>query len=385
MFLDRFIHPSLKNNYDTLYKARVLKSILFIFIAILSIVNFWLLTSDNVSSVGKPFALTICLSMQLLYGFALLLVRLRGAYRTGAHMTVIMTFMGVTGGMYLSGGALYAPATSMNILPIIMAFVLISKSAGLIWTLLTLCVHVSFILLQNMGFVFPQMLSTETYMIQHLTHWLVIYSSLIGLMFVFNSLNSRLKHERDDERKKFQHLASHDPLTNLANRLQFDERLEAAIERSDLLNKNTALLYIDLDGFKPINDTYGHDAGDLVLKEVGVRLTQNLRHKDTVARLGGDEFGIILEDIYHTRSLDDIANKVITAIEQPISFLTDKPQVTASIGIALYPLHTKNKNQLMKCADHAMYIAKKNRLRYQLYTEDLEPVSTDTETPLLPV
>ncbi len=372
MFLDRYIHPSLKGDFDSLYKARVLKSILFIFIAIISVVNVWLSTSDNISAYGKPFALVICLSMQMVYFISLMLVRLKGAYLTSVHLTIIMTFLGVTGGTYLSGGALYAPATSMNILPIIMAFVLVNKSAGVIWTLITLCVHVGFVLMQNIGFIFPQMLSADTYPIQHLTHWFVIYSSLIGLMFVFNTLNSRLKLERDNERKKFQHLASHDPLTNLANRLQFDESLIASLERSDRNGKLTALLFIDLDKFKPINDTYGHDVGDLVLKEVGLRLKDNLRNMDTVARLGGDEFGIILEDINDIKSLDDIAEKLLHALKEPIDLLTEKHKVSASIGISLYPLHTANKAQLLKFADNAMYVAKKNKAPWQLYNASLD-------------
>lgn len=367
MFLDKYIHSSLQTDFDSLYKARVLKAILFIFIGILTVVNLWLVTSPNVSTNGKPLALFICLTMQCVYGACLLLIRLRGHYHLSAHLTIVMTVLGVTGGAFLSGGALYAPATSLNILPIIMAFVLINKQAGLTWTLLILCMHIGFIILHNHGFQFPQMLDPDAYAIQHLSHWMVNYSSIIGLMFVFNTLNSRLKRERDNERKKFQHLASHDPLTNLANRLQFDENLSDSLHRSDQTNKISALFYIDLDGFKPINDSYGHDAGDLVLKEVGLRLKASLRSMDTVARLGGDEFGIILEDINNIDHIGDLAKKILRTIQEPIPFLTDTPSVSASIGISLYPLHSRNKAELMKFADTAMYQAKNTQNSWKVH------------------
>jgi diguanylate cyclase (GGDEF)-like protein len=304
--------------------------------------------------------------MQCVYGACLLLIRLRGYYNLSAHLTVVMTALGITGGAFLSGGALYSPATPMNILPIIMAFVLINKQVGLIWTLTIVCLHIGFILLHNNGFQFPQMLDADAYPIQHLSHWIVNYSSLIGPMFVFNTLNSRLKRERDNERKKFQHLASHDPLTNLANRLQFDENLSDSLYRSDQTNKISALFYIDLDGFKPINDSYGHEAGDLVLKEVGLRLKASLRSMDTVARLGGDEFGIILEDINNIDHIGDLAKKILRTIQEPIPFLTDTPSVSASIGISLYPLHSRNKAELMKFADTAMYQAKNTQNSWKI-------------------
>ncbi|MCY4045775.1 MAG: GGDEF domain-containing protein [Cellvibrionales bacterium] len=373
--MDKYIHSSLQTDFDSLYKARVLKAILFIFIGILTVVNFWLLTSPNISENGKPLALTICFTMQIVYGLCLLLIRLRGYYNLSAHLTVIMTALGVIGGAFLSGGPLYAPATNMNILPIIMAFVLINKQVGLIWTLIIICLHIGFILLHNHGFQFPQMLDAESYPIQHLSHWMVNYSSLIGLMFVFNTLNSRLKRERDNERKKFQHLASHDPLTNLANRLQFDENLSDSLNRSDQTQKISALFYIDLDGFKPINDSYGHEAGDMVLKEIGLRLKASLRSMDTVARLGGDEFGIILEDINNIDHISDLAKKILRTIQEPISFLTNTPSVSASIGISMYPLHSLNKTELMKFADIAMYQAKNTQNSWKVY----EPEDNNTQ------
>lgn len=370
MLLDKTIHKTLIDDFDLLYKARVLSAILWIFIGIISFIDLWVIQSNNMHPAGQKYALFICLSMQFIYLISLAILKLKGQFKLAAQLTIFMTTLGVSGGTFISGGPLAAPAVSMNILPIILAFVLISKHAGLVWTFIVFLIHLTFILLQQNGFIFPQMLAQDTLLIQHLSHWVVIYIATIGLMFIYNTLNSRLKRERDDERKKFQHLASHDSLTSLANRLQFEESLNNALARADRNNKITALLFIDLDGFKPINDNFGHEAGDKVLKEIAYRLKQNFRSVDTIARLGGDEFGLILEDISKIDSLTDIAEKLLNLIASPIGFIKDQPSIGCSIGIALYPNHTRNQAELISFADTAMYKAKKQKNQWRFFNHN---------------
>ncbi|CAA0079334.1 putative signaling protein [BD1-7 clade bacterium] len=371
MLLDRCLHPSLTDDSDTLYKARVLVSILWIYIAIISAVDIWLSISEQISQTGRYFALSICISMQVGFLISLWLLRFKAWFLAAAHLMVGATAFGIAAGVAVSGGPMMAPATPMNILPIIMAFVLINKRAGLLWTQIILTLHIGFIIASTQGFAFPQLLSERSLPMQHLSHWLIIYSAMIGLMFVYDSLNSRLKAERDAERQKFRHLASHDPLTNLANRLQFDDNLEQSLHRSDRHKNMTALLFIDLDGFKPINDSLGHDAGDVVLKTISQRLQKNLRGMDTVARLGGDEFGVILEDITDITNLNDIACKLLEIIAQPIKELPEQPAVSGSIGISLYPAHTRQKTTLIKYADTAMYAAKRDKNRWCLFLPEM--------------
>ena len=177
---------------------------------------------------------------------------------------------------------------------------------------------------------------------------------------------------KNAEKQRFEHLASHDPLTKLANRLQFDICLTKSMNRGDRHNKMTALFFIDLDGFKPINDTLGHDAGDTVLTEISDRLKSSVREMDTVARLGGDEFGIIIEDIGDKNQLIAIANKVLKSLARPIKGIKSQPTVTGSIGIAIYPLHAGDKEELVKLADTAMYEAKKEKNKFCMYSDALE-------------
>lgn len=371
MILDSCINTTLRQNFEVLYKARVLTAIIFVYFSIISAVDIWLIFSQHIHGLGLVAALLICGSMQSAYICALLLLKYKGLFQLVAHFTIALTAIGIAGGIAVSGGPLTAPATPMNILPITMAFVLINKRAGLIWTQIILAAHMSFMALQAHGFNFPQMLPEQIMELQHMAHWLIIYSAMIGLMVVYDSLNNRLKTELNAERNKFQHMASHDPLTNLANRLQFDENLKKSLSRSDRYGKSTALFFLDLDGFKPINDSLGHDAGDIVLQEISRRLQSNVRELDTVARLGGDEFGIILEDINDSTKLEKIADKLLAIISKPITTLKNDPIVTGSIGIAIYPNHCKQKDELVKHADLAMYKAKEKHNGWVLYYDEL--------------
>ena len=132
-------------------------------------------------------------------------------------------------------------------------------------------------------------------------------------------------------------LAQHDPLTGLANRALFEDRLDRAIARAKRSRTPLALIFLDLDRFKLINDTLGHDVGDGLLSAVGERLLDCVRESDTVARLGGDEFTVVLEDVKHTQGAVTVAEKILEAIEQPFSIDGSEIHTTTSVGIAMYP------------------------------------------------
>lgn len=159
-------------------------------------------------------------------------------------------------------------------------------------------------------------------------------------------------------------LAHHDALTGLPNRLVFETQLAKAIERARRNMTRVALVFIDLNGFKAINDLYGHAAGDKVLQETGARLGEALRESDTIARIGGDEFVAILEAVPLDRTLEQeteiIARKILGALAPPIQ-IDDSPQrVGASLGIAVFPDHASSMDKLIHIADLAMYAAKRS-------------------------
>ena len=157
---------------------------------------------------------------------------------------------------------------------------------------------------------------------------------------------------------EFEFLAHHDPLTKLPNRLLFNARLTHSLSRIKRSEHNLAVLMIDLDGFKLINDEFGHQAGDRVLEIIAVRLMAITRGEDTVARLGGDEFVVLLEDIIEISDATDIAHKLIKEISQPIIFEKNVMAVTASVGIATSSTIGYNSKELISHADDALYQAK---------------------------
>ncbi len=159
--------------------------------------------------------------------------------------------------------------------------------------------------------------------------------------------------------------ALHDTLTGLPNRVLFKDRLEHGIAQATRHQWILAVMFIDLDKFKSVNDTYGHQAGDLVLQIVAKRLTQNTRHEDTVSRHGGDEFLALLAPLHDQRDAATIAAKILRAIQAPCEMrIGDAPvtlHLTASIGIAVLPRSGTTASELIKSADAAMYAAKETK------------------------
>jgi diguanylate cyclase (GGDEF)-like protein len=178
--------------------------------------------------------------------------------------------------------------------------------------------------------------------------------------------------ERKKDLQQLSHLANYDSLTGLANRLLFRERLDRALIRADRSKTLVALFVIDLDRFKAVNDTLGHDAGDQLLIEVATRLKDCTREGDTVSRLGGDEFTIIMEDVKNADDAVIIADKVLSLMKKSFDINGHEVFVTPSIGIAIYPIDDKNAGNLFVNADSAMYQAKESgRNCYRFYKEDM--------------
>jgi len=162
-----------------------------------------------------------------------------------------------------------------------------------------------------------------------------------------------LKREAED----LAHRALHDPLTGLPNRVLFRDRLEIALARARRLPSSVGVFYIDLDGFKPVNDSLGHEAGDVLLAELARRLRHVLRPADTVARLGGDEFAVLSDAIADAGAAEEIAERILAAIAQPFELAGSHAHVTASVGIALAD-QPADPEALLRAADQGMYAAK---------------------------
>ena len=179
--------------------------------------------------------------------------------------------------------------------------------------------------------------------------------------------------ERRRQNRQMERLAFYDALTGVANRLLFMDRTAIAVAQAKRANSHLAVVFLDLDRFKLINDSYGHGIGDLVLKGVASRLREILREGDTVARIGGDEFTVLMPAIRHQDDVAQIAGKLLDVFRLPLHLSGRDIMVTASIGIAIYPGDGTDAEALIKSADTAMYRAKESGGdTFQVYTRELD-------------
>lgn len=190
------------------------------------------------------------------------------------------------------------------------------------------------------------------------------YLGICGLVCFFTPVVIRrlLIRQKQLEIENLEHMAKAktDKLTGLANRRELETVLERVIAEATVAGQVFSLYFIDLDGFKPINDRYGHDVGDLVLVEIARRLRTVMRDSDIVARLGGDEFVAVAGRSSEKANMEQIAGRLVTAVNQPIPLETGTFSVGASIGISLWPTDGETSEKLMRTADQAMYTAKRS-------------------------
>jgi len=219
-------------------------------------------------------------------------------------------------------------------------------------------------------------------------NWSLLGRDVQYMLRASNAFNA-LKRQED----RLRYLAYYDPLTSLPNRRSFNEQLTRILKRSQRRNSNAALLFIDLDHFKRINDSIGHGRGDRLLVEIAKRLTSELREDDAInyfsdsnaeddedqgagnteiARLGGDEFTVVLSDVEDTRHVERVAQRILTSLSEPIALQSHNPVVTPSIGIAIFPHDGMDPDTLVRNADTAMYVAKaEGRACYRFYDEEM--------------
>jgi diguanylate cyclase (GGDEF)-like protein/PAS domain S-box-containing protein len=183
--------------------------------------------------------------------------------------------------------------------------------------------------------------------------------------------------ELREAREHAQHLADHDALTGLPNRRLLEDRLTQALALSQRNRKQTAVMFVDLDRFKAINDSLGHTVGDAVLKEVASRLVKQLRVGDTVCRIGGDEFVVVLPESKRSTDAANVAAKILETLSQPVQVADRELAVTPSIGIAVFPEDGRDAAMLIRNADAAMYHAKESgRANYQFFTEQMNQTAS---------
>ncbi|WP_347332417.1 putative bifunctional diguanylate cyclase/phosphodiesterase [Marinimicrobium locisalis] len=210
---------------------------------------------------------------------------------------------------------------------------------------------------------------------------LIIVGVLGRLSWRLHKARRQAMEERIQHARKVEYLAFHDSLTDLPNRAYFSRTLTQSILEARRYTRKFALLFLDLDRFKNINDSLGHDAGDELLQEIAYRLTLSVRDSDVVARLGGDEFVVLLPEVLDSLQVAPVAHKILAACAKPFTLAGQEFRITVSIGITLFPRDGNDEQTLMKNADMAMYHAKEQgKNNFQFYSEALNNDSLERLT-----
>lgn len=344
-----------KQASDELYRARVLVGVILTYIALLVLgaICFGLFTP--LGADYKTITYFITFSPALLFIAVLSDYRVRGDHILASNLAVLVTYLLVFTGIYISGGPFLSPANYMLPVMPLLAFCFMGIAAGIAWTLIVFVTQLTLFLMSFAGYQFPYIVDQSAIPLNESIDWSMAFIAIVAIGFVYESMHIKLKRELETERQRYQFLASHDALTRLPNRMLFNDRLETALTRAERDGSMVALLYIDLDGFKPINDDYGHNVGDLVLQEIASRLLVVFRKSETVARLGGDEFAVILEGLDDQSSLAIVRSRLSETITETIRVEIHEMKVGLSIGEALYPRDGKFPQELLVAADNAMY------------------------------
>ncbi|KEA62722.1 diguanylate cyclase [Marinobacterium lacunae] len=203
----------------------------------------------------------------------------------------------------------------------------------------------------------------------------VSLAQLAGKLVEVYTVNDVTEQKRTENELSI--LAYHDQLTGLPNRLLFDDRLKLELNHCRRHQLGLAVVFIDLDGFKPVNDNYGHDVGDLLLKEVADRLDRSLRSADTVSRRGGDEFTLILTDLPERQVLDALVSDLVGVLTRPYLIEPHQVEIGASVGVSIFPDDGDNAQELIRHADEAMYWAKRGAGRVAFWS-DIAPALVKT-------
>jgi len=282
---------------------------------------------------------------------------------TAANLYGVTTTFSTVVPCMITGGISSSPYLTVVLVVPLFLFLIAGRNQGVYWSLIVVACVLVILVLEYFGVVFPQIIPHSKLAIFSFATWFMTLALMVlGLTSYegdFESLTRRIL----EERRLYAHEALHDPLTGLSNRKMFFSRATEAVDYALTREYKAAVVYLDLDDFKQINDGFGHDVGDDVLNAVAKRLQANVRSVDTVARLGGDEFAIVLHGIERAEVAEYMVDKLRAALQLPFRIGQLSLIASGSIGYALAPDHGRDVNELLKRADEAMYRAKEVRVR----------------------
>jgi diguanylate cyclase (GGDEF)-like protein len=356
--VDHFIADDLFDyeHREMLYKARILICIPLVMGFMCTLLTLFLAQRSNQLGSFQMVTWLTALSAMLMFG-ALLLFRRTGSFVLASNLYGFAATLAMLCALSVTGGIHQSPLTPFWPLIIILTFIMAGMKTAILWAFVGLTLWLTGTLFAADGF--PSLLDLAVVRAAHMISVVATSLGMLAVLWFFAFYHDHLLSRLQVERDRALFTAAHDPLTGIANRKTFEHRLEHLIERNRLMGSLDAILIIDLDGFKQINDSEGHQSGDRVLKTIAARIHDHVRRSDLAARIGGDEFAVLLVDVRNRGDIEPIVAKLHQAICAPIA--TDAGSdvcVGASIGIGLVGSDGDDLQTLLHNTDQAMYHAK---------------------------
>lgn len=355
--LDWFVPLSVRTDKAQRTRAYIVIGIILINFTICVFCGLGLLMT-NLSSQAKIAGIAVVAVPAVLYCIALAVFRWQHSYLLAGNLAVAAVYIAVLSGVLLTGGYGESPIMPLWIVVPVFVFPLAGPRSGMVWAIVIFLTMIGLLVSSVTGFKSWQLADPETLAVIKRALPVVLCFMVVSALIIYERVNEKLHKWLEEERQRFAFKASHDSLTDLPNREEFYVRLEAALHESSQKRLQMALVYIDLDGFKPVNDVHGHYVGDKVLKVTAQRLREVLRHTDVAARIGGDEFALILHGVKKRSDIDLALNKLLHTLSIPIDVEGREVKVHASAGIAIFPQDGSDMLALCRLADAAMYVAK---------------------------
>lgn len=369
--IDYFISDTYKADADLRYKARLLVGCTLSFM--IGIVAFgpYYVTIDALSREAAVYYYIFSLPVMAYWIWLLRLTKEGKKYDFCSNSIIASVAVVLFGGILITGGPSKTEVLPLITVPVVLAFMMVGQRSGLVWAVIVAAINYLLVAMDYLGFDFMNVAPAAAQKQLRIFNWTYSFFTIVVLVMIYEAMNRRLTQERNVERERFRHMAMHDVLTGLPNRKYFDEALQSALALADRSKSPVAIGLLDLNGFKPINDEVGHEAGDIVLQAVSRRMQEAIRKSDKVARLGGDEFALILHNVNTPDDVASVCDKILAAIATPIEINDEglRLTVSGSLGIALFPSDTRDENELRVFSDKAMYSAKRAKSGWRLYSE----------------
>jgi diguanylate cyclase (GGDEF)-like protein len=354
---DFAVHPECRNDELEHSRARILSAFLAISLIFLILVNIFMIFTRSIPTGHFSRAHPALGMASLSYVALLFLLKRTKNLISFGHWVLRIQFLSMTGFIVVSGGN-DSPLLPLYAVIIVLSFLFTGMSGGFVWTFIAITCH------QVISRIDPQLWTelnslnpTFDPAFDRLTTVLLyslIFFASISYYLVTHQLISNIRQERQEYRIG----AEQDELTGLGNRRSFETLLAKYADSARHNQGSFALLYLDLDKFKPVNDSYGHEAGDIVLRIVAERILGKIRSDDRAFRLGGDEFAVIFQGVREKSQITSAALHTLEVIRQPIDIGQTSVRIDCSGGAALFPSGSDDIDELVRIADKAMYCAK---------------------------